>query len=151
MSFRKTTTALNHAVSERLRNRGLRMTKSRERVIATLLEADRPLSAEDIRQRGGFLPSDLVTIYRNTEALEAAGVLQRILMENGTQLFEITAPDEHYHHLICRHCHRTERLDVCLDHAVESEARAKGFVIGSHHLEVYGLCESCSAEAAAPR
>jgi len=144
MPPRKETVLTMQTVSERLKNRGLRMTRSRERVIDTLLAADRPLSADDIRQRGDFLPSDLVTIYRNTEALEAAGVLQRILMENGTQLFEITAPDEHYHHLICRDCHRTERLDVCLDHAVEAEARAKGFTIGSHHLEVYGFCESCA-------
>ncbi len=144
MASRKKSPTLLRAVSDRLRERGLRMTKSRERVIATLILADRPLSAEDIRQKGAFLPSDLVTIYRNTEALEEAGVLQRILLENGTQLFEITAPDEHYHHLICRCCHRTERLDVCIGHSVEEEAEAKGFIISSHHLEVYGLCETCA-------
>ena len=48
-------------------------------------------------------------MHRNIDAFESLGVLQRILLENGTQLFELTAPDEHYHHLICRECHKTER------------------------------------------
>ena len=46
--------------------------------------------------------TDLVTVYRDLDAFEAIHALQRIPLENGTQLFELTAPGEHYHHLICR-------------------------------------------------
>tara|TARA_B100001964_G_scaffold238153_1_gene303142 strand:+ start:347 stop:718 length:372 start_codon:yes stop_codon:yes gene_type:complete len=118
----------------------MRMTKNRERVIGALLTAEKPLNAEEIRERGAL---DLVTVYRNIEAFEKAGVLQRIPLENGAQLFELTAPDEHYHHLVCRECHQAERLDVCVGEEMRKVAEANGYSHIAHVLEVYGLCSEC--------
>ena len=89
---------------DRLKASGGRMTKKREVLLGALLTFDRPASAEEIRERAELVQSDLVTVYRNLETFENIGMLQRVLLENGTQLFELTAPDEHYHHLICREC-----------------------------------------------
>lgn len=131
-------------VIERLKASGGRMTKKRERVLGALFTMDRPASAEEIRQRAELPPSDLVTVYRNLETFEGLGVLQRVPLENGTQLFELTAPDEHYHHLICRECHKAERLDVCVSHEVVNKAKSHGYSQIAHVMEVYGLCEACS-------
>lgn len=131
-------------VIERLKASGGRMTKKRERVLGALFTVDRPASAEEIRQRAELPPSDLVTVYRNLETFEGLGVLQRVPLENGTQLFELTAPDEHYHHLICRECHKAERLDVCVSHEVVNKAKSHGYSQIAHVMEVYGLCEDCS-------
>ncbi|MGB0409794.1 MAG: Fur family transcriptional regulator [Opitutales bacterium] len=131
-------------VIERLKASGGRMTKKRERVLGALFTVDRPASAEEIRQRAELPPSDLVTVYRNLETFEGLGVLQRVPLENGTQLFELTAPDEHYHHLICRECHKAERLDVCVSHEVVNKAKSHGYSQIAHVMEVYGLCEACS-------
>ena len=130
-------------VIERLRTEGGRMTKKREQLIGALLTFDRPASAEEIRERAKLPPSDLVTVYRNLETFERLGVLQRVPLESGTQLFELTAPDEHYHHLICRECHRTERLDICMSQEVMKKARAHGYSNIAHLMEVYGVCEAC--------
>ena len=128
------------AILNRLRERKMRVTKNRERVIGALLTAEKPLNAEEIRERGDL---DLVTVYRNVEAFEQAGVLQRIPLENGTQIFELTAPDEHYHHLVCRECHQAERLDVCVGEEMRKVAKANGYSHIAHVLEVYGLCREC--------
>jgi Fe2+ or Zn2+ uptake regulation protein len=130
-------------VLERLRADGGRMTKKREQVLGALFTFDRPASAEEIRERASLAASDLVTVYRNLETFEGLGVLQRVPLENGTQLFELTAPDEHYHHLICRQCHKTERLDVCVSKEVVKTARAHGYSQIAHLMEVYGLCGEC--------
>jgi len=130
-------------VLERLRADGGRMTKKRECVLSALLTFDRPATAEQIRERAELPASDLVTVYRNLETFEGLGVLQRVPLENGTQLFELTAPDEHYHHLICRTCHKAERLDVCVSKEVVGKARAHGYSEITHLMEVYGLCEEC--------
>jgi Fe2+ or Zn2+ uptake regulation protein len=130
-------------VLERLRADGGRMTKKREQVFGALFTFDRPASAEEIRERAGLAASDLVTVYRNLETFERLGVLQRVPLENGTQLFELTAPDEHYHHLICRQCHQTERLDVCVSKEVVKMAQAHGYSQIAHLMEVYGLCGEC--------
>ena len=143
MSIEKT--ELLDIVLERLKANGGRMTKKRECVLGALLSMDRPASAEEIRMRGELPSSDLVTVYRNLEMFEQLGILQRVPLENGTQLFELTAPDEHYHHLICRKCHKAERLDVCLGHDLAKKAKAHGYSRIDHVMEVYGVCEDCDS------
>ena len=133
------------AILHRFKERKLRVTKNRERVIGALLIAEKPLTAEEIRERGDL---DLVTVYRNIEAFEKVGVLQRIPLENGAQLFELTAPDEHYHHLVCRECHQAERLDVCVGDEMRKVAEANGYSHIAHVLEIYGLCSECVNEEA---
>ena len=96
-------------IIDRLRASGAHDKKA-ERILGSLLTFDRPATAEEIRERAELPPTDLVTVYRNLDAFESVHALQRIPLENGTQLFELTAPDEHYHHLICRQCHKAERL-----------------------------------------
>lgn len=131
------------AILKRLNERKMRVTKNRKRVIGALLTAEKPLKADEIKERGDL---DLVTVYRNIEAFEKAGVLQRIPLENGSQLFELTAPDEHYHHLVCRECHQAERLDVCVGEEMRKVAKANGYSHIAHVLEVYGLCSECVDE-----
>ncbi len=123
------------------------MTKKRAKILCAMETFDHPATAEEIRERAELPPSDLVTVYRNLEAFDAIHALQRIPLENGTQLFELTAPGEHYHHLICRSCHKAERLDLCVGHDVEHKAKAKGFTEVTHLLEVYGVCDECDDEA----
>ena len=133
-------------VLARLRADGGRMTKKREQVLGALFTFDRPASAEEVRERAELASSDLVTVYRNLETFERLGVLQRVPLENGTQLFELTAPDEHYHHLICRECHKTERIDLCVSKEVVQRAKAHGYSQIAHLMEVYGLCGECGEE-----
>jgi Fur family transcriptional regulator, ferric uptake regulator len=133
----------------RLRGRGARLTRKRERLLQALLETDRPASAEEIRERASLPATDLVTVYRTLEMLEEVGVMQKFPLENGTHLYELTAPDEHYHHLVCRRCHRSERLDVCLGDTLLKSARRKGYSEITHLLEVYGLCADCAQTAGA--
>ena len=132
---------------DRLKASGGRMTKKRELLLGALLTFDRPASAEEIRERAKLSQSDLVTVYRNLETFENIGMLQRVPLENGTQLFELTAPNEHYHHLICRECHKTERLDLCVSKAVIGQAEAHGYTQIAHLMEVYGVCSQCEGSS----
>ena len=122
------------------------MTRNRENLVEVLARAEQPLSADELRQKAGFSETDLVTVYRNLEAFQSAGILQRIPLENGSQLFELTDLDDHYHHLICRQCHKTERLDVCLGDQLSKQAASLGYMQIKHVLEVYGICGECAAQ-----
>lgn len=144
ISVSDTSSQLLDIILERLKANGGRMTQKRERVLGALFTMDRPASAEEIRERAELPASDLVTVYRNLETFESLGVLQRVPLENGTQLFELTAPDEHYHHLICRECHKAERLDICVSKELVGKARTQGYSQIAHVLEVYGLCKDCA-------
>lgn len=121
----------------------LRMTRKRERLLGALISSDRPLSAMHLRDRADLPESDLVTVYRTLEAFEGIGIVQRIPLEQSGCLFELTKPHDHYHHFVCRKCHRTERLDLCLAEEMEKQAKKLGFTEVNHFMEVYGVCEDC--------
>ena len=126
----------------------LRMTQKRERLLGALIATDRPASAADLRDSAGFPESDLVTVYRTLNAFENIGIVQSIPMEENGYLFELTEPNDHYHHFICRECHLTERLDFCMGEELEKQAQKLGFSEVTHLMEVYGTCKDCQVEPA---
>jgi Fe2+ or Zn2+ uptake regulation protein len=127
------------------RRNGQRMTQPRKAVMGVLAVASQPLKAEEIRRRAGLAETDLVTVYRNLEALREHNLLQGIVLEDGVQLFEAVRPDRHFHHIVCRRCHRAEPLEICTGHELEERAAALGFTNVSHVIEVFGLCRKCHA------
>jgi len=133
-------------VTERLRESPLRYTRKRERILGALLAIDSPVSAADLRDQSGLPESDLVTVYRTLEAFESIGIVQRIPLDAGGHLFELTAPDDHYHHFLCTKCHKAESIDICIGKELEEEASRRGFSNISHVMEVYGVCPNCNAD-----
>lgn len=123
---------------------GFRITKNRKKILESISSFNRPASADDIRIKAKLNPSDIVTVYRNLEAFESVGAIQRIKLENGTDIFELTNIGEHYHHLLCRKCLKVERLDICISKQAKEIAKSKGYTDIEHVLEVYGLCKNCS-------
>lgn len=134
-------------ILEVIRASPLRLTRKRESLLETLVSLDRPVSAADLRDLTGLPEGDLVTVYRTLEAFEGIGIVQRIPLEDGSNLYEATAPNEHFHHLLCRQCHKTQRIEFCLGEELETLASRLGFTRVNHVLEVYGLCPDCTGQA----
>lgn len=127
-----------------LRREHYRITEPRKAMLAVLVEQSRPLSAEQLHQLVGPDKADLVTIYRSLEAFEKAGIVQRFNLEaGGKALYELVAENHHHHHIICRKCHRAEKLDFCEAEKLEALAKNLGYENVSHVLELYGVCEDC--------
>ena len=124
----------------------LRMTKKRKLLLGALIATDRPVSAVALREGASLPESDLVTVYRTLEAFEGIGIIQRIPLEESGCLFELTEPHDHHHHFVCRECHQTDRLDLCLAKELEERANKLGYTEVTHLMEVYGLCEDCRPE-----
>ncbi len=147
--------AMNHErgfhqrILRSIQESSLRMTRKRECLLEALLGADRPVSAAALRDRANLPEGDLVTVYRTLEAFESIGIVQRVPLEENGCLFELTESHDHHHHFICRECHRTERLDLCLAKELEAQAQKLGFTEVTHLMEVYGLCEDCRPATAA--
>ena len=121
----------------------LRMTRKRERLLGALLTFDRPVSATELCERAGLVESDLVTVYRTIEAFAGIGIIQGIPLESGGTIYELTEPNDHHHHFVCRQCHKTERLDLCFAEELEKQAAQIGFSDIRHVMEVYGRCGDC--------
>jgi Fe2+ or Zn2+ uptake regulation protein len=139
---------LHDVVAGRLREGRHRYTAMRRRLIETLRTADRPVSVPDL-VRGRRSPPQS-SAYRNLAVLERAGLVRRVMTDEGLARYELTEElTEHHHHLICVRCGRVE--DVAIPHALERSidrtldglARDAGFATVSHRLDLIGRCRSC--------
>ena len=98
-----------------LREKGLRITEQRKAILEVLSRANAPISAEENHARLSKHSCDLVTVYRCLEQFVKAGVVELGVRENGTKVYCFGHGDGHHHHLTCRKCGNSERVDVCMN------------------------------------
>jgi Fur family transcriptional regulator, ferric uptake regulator len=135
------------AIIALLHSHGLRVTKGRQRILETLLDATEPLSLEDIQHRSvadGVTP-DYATVFRVMGLLEELQVAQRVHLNRSCSYFELLDPQQHYDHLICTQCGRvTLMVDSCPVEKVEQAiGKRYGFTDVRHSLEFFGKCPEC--------
>lgn len=134
---------------ERLRSQAGRVTQSRQVVLDALVQLQRPSTPKDIAQAVGERACDLATVYRSMALFERMGLVHRIDLGDGLARFEIADDDpqgHHHHHLLCRHCNRIVKLDVCVLAEVESAlTRHYGYTDIKHRLEFFGVCPDCQS------
>jgi Fe2+ or Zn2+ uptake regulation protein len=121
--------------------RGHRVTGTRRRVIEALIDAPTHFTVEDVmRQLPGV---GRATIFRTMRLLLDLNVVCRVLMEDGSLHYRLSARG-HHHHLVCRSCGRVEDFSNCDVSSIASQlANTTEFEIDGHWLEVYGKCASC--------
>ena len=133
--------------AERLcRDRGLRFTAIRQRVLELVWGSHKPIGAYDIleilgKESGSTAPP---TVYRALEFLIEAGLVHRLDSLNAF----IGCPDPASRHagqfLICMSCRTvTELSDGDIEELVAKRAAEQGFDAGRQALEVEGLCKNC--------
>lgn len=128
-----------------LKIHGCKNTKSRQAVVAYLMKADQPAAAEEIflALHTGGVSTNLSTIYRTLEMLEAKDLVSKTVMNDGKARYELKG-DEHRHHLICTGCRKMVPIDVCPLEALEKQVESTtAFDITGHKLELYGVCPQC--------
>jgi len=127
----------------RLRGCGLRATASRVRIIAVLVRAKNPLSADDIYKK---VVGDMnrTTVYRTLSALERADCVSRFTFQN-KHVYELST--SHSHYLVCKACERVERIPTCTIGDIEKASlrSSKKFSSVDHHtLQLSGVCMGCA-------
>ena len=138
------------ATAERLcRERGLRFTELRRRVLTLVWDSHKPIGAYDILDKlgGEGKAAAPPTVYRALDFLIEAGLVHRLDSLNAF----IGCPDPARSHagqfLICRSCRTVVELDdPDIDAVVAKKAERLGFTSVQQMLEVQGLCGNCSPE-----
>jgi len=131
-----------------LRERGLRVSSARRLVLESLYAADEPVSAERIAGglEGRFPLSDLASVYRNLETLEALGLIRHFHLGHGPGLYAPAGEEREY--LVCESCHRLQSVEPTeLDGVRDLIQEQLGFRARFTHFPIVGLCPKCvSAE-----
>ncbi len=137
-------------IIQRLSMRGHRVTGTRRRVLDALVSMPAHFTVEDVLRH---LPDvGRATVFRTMKLLQDLNVVCRVLMENGSLHYRLSARG-HHHHLVCRSCGRVEDFSTCdVSAVIDQLAQATEYQIEGHWLEVYGRCSACrAAEPAAVR
>ena len=90
-------------------------------------------------------PIGLATVYRALADLAVEGEADS-LQQEGESLFRACTPGSHHHHLICRNCGLTVEIEADeVETWAHKVAAQNGFTQANHIVDVFGLCQSCSA------
>ena len=94
-------------------HRQLRATRQRAAVVALLESVDGFRSAQELydelRQRGENI--GLTTVYRNLQALAAAGLVDMVRNDTGESVYRRCSTGDHHHHLVCRVCGKAVEVE----------------------------------------
>ncbi len=136
-----------------MRANGLKITRQRELILQTFLEAQKHLSIEELlklvrAQDGGV---GHATVYRTMKLFVQADIASERHFTEGASLYEAEGEGEHDHHdhLICRDCGRIlEFEDPEIERLQEEVARRLGFKLQDHRMELFGTCTTVDCEHA---
>jgi Fur family ferric uptake transcriptional regulator len=123
-----------------LRARGLRISETRRQVVDALFAADAPVSADELGRRVG---ADPASVYRNLDALEAAGIVRHVHVGHAAGRYVLSGRHEGGY-AACERCGRFEAIDPQeLAPVRELLEAALGYEIRFGHFPVVGICPSC--------
>jgi Fur family zinc uptake transcriptional regulator len=132
------------------RQRGLRFTALRRRVLELVWDSHKPIGAYDILEALAEASTSVAppTVYRALEFLIEAGLVHRLDSLNAF----IGCPDPADSHagqfLICTQCRTvTELSDSEIEQLIARKAAAGGFSAIRQMLEIEGLCNVCRTAA----
>jgi Fe2+ or Zn2+ uptake regulation protein len=135
-------------LSERLRDRGQRVTTQRLLIHRFLRDHQGHLTAEQVLAgvADGLPGTALPTVYATLELFEDLGLVRRVQTGGGTMVFD-PRTDPH-HHFTCRRCGAVEDLEAPVELAgVMRRARRAGYAAEHAEVVVSGLCASCRKAA----
>ncbi len=129
-----------------LRDSGLRVTKPRMAVLTALLEAHRPVSAQDLLDSLSRDGIDSVTVYRTLNTLVEENIAQAVGTTERGRRFEVHAGDGcqvDHPHLQCRSCGDMACMEQGLLPASLVPTVIAGFLVEKATLYLTGVCAKC--------
>ncbi|MBX2906224.1 MAG: transcriptional repressor [Taibaiella sp.] len=133
-------------VASTIREKGLKVTPVRTKVLQQLSGTDEALSQSDLESTFGKV--DRITLYRALKDFEELGIVHRVVGPDGVTRFAVcrhdcpdTAHTEEHVHFNCTRCQKV----FCLEHTHTPVIKLPdGFTITGINMLVHGLCKNCS-------
>ncbi|MFC7061890.1 Fur family transcriptional regulator [Halobacillus seohaensis] len=128
---------------QRLKEKGYKRTRQRERILEIFVEQDQYIAAKSILKdiQEDFPNVSYDTIYRNLYLLTDEEILESTEL-GGEKHFRLGCDtDGHHHHFICTDCGSTKPIDFCPMGSINENLQ--GYDIENHKFEIYGKCPVC--------
>ncbi|MGM0479222.1 MAG: Fur family transcriptional regulator [Bacteroidota bacterium] len=129
-----------------LKEKQLRATPFRKKVLEIFLKNDHAISAQDIEEELGEF--DRITLYRTIKAFVKNGVIHEIALPGEVKRMALCDPicnhddglHEHNHvHFQCRQCDEV----YCVEVDELPDVSLKGFKVEEVEVQAKGICQHC--------
>lgn len=120
-------------IEELIKNKNIKLTTARVKLLEILKEADKPLSYEEIKND---ISMDKATFYRNISKFEEEGILNAFESNDKKRYFEVKLNP--HAHFVCVECNSVE----CIK---DVDIALQGYEI--NNVIINGKCPSCIASA----
>lgn len=123
-----------------LRQAGVRVTRPRQVIVSILSDSEDHPDALEIYRRASAIDTtiSLATVYRTMKLLEGLGAIHRHAFEGGPSRFEQAGGDHHDHLIDLDTGDVIEFKSDRIEQLQDEIARALGYEIVHHRLELYG-------------
>ena len=123
--------------------------EERLRLLSLFLENGSHLTMDELerlmREDGWEVEPETLRSYIST--FINYGIIHRIRLEGGKELYEYRDLDTHHDHMVCVKCGRIQEFtDPRIEMLQEKNAHSRGFIPLRHSMTLYGLCPKCSGE-----
>jgi len=126
------------ALLNAVRAQGLRVSTARRVVLEALVDASRPLTAEEV----AGARYDLGSVYRNLETLESIGLVHHVHLGHAAGRYELSGRDTGW--ATCQDCGSATPLGSEALAGVRAAVRdAIGFDPSFSHFPLVGRCPDC--------
>jgi Fur family transcriptional regulator, peroxide stress response regulator len=131
------------AVVETLKFKGLRVTPQRCAVYVNLLRRnDHPTVEQLLRDLNQSFPiSSQATVYSSLKALQDAGLVREVLLDEGVSRYDANVIP--HHHFRCRACGSIEDIDWSVLSPLSLEGLRSGLKAEGYEVTVHGTCDRC--------
>jgi len=121
------------------------LTTAQQHILDILQKSNKHLSAADIfslaKKRQPRI--GVATVYRALKHLTQIAAIEKHSFDRRETLYEIR-PTVHHDHLICEKCGIIIEFENDTIESLQTEiARAHGFRLTHHELDLFGLCPAC--------
>ncbi len=132
-----------------VRSKGLRLTRQRLLITETFFKRGGHTTVDDLYQRLLKIQPGIgyATVYRTLKLLVECGIAES--MQFGEDSTRYEPASDHHDHLICTGCGTiVEFENETIEEIQEDIAKAHGFVLTHHNMELYGRCSKpgCAAD-----
>jgi Fur family transcriptional regulator, peroxide stress response regulator len=133
------------AVVETLKEKGLRVTPQRCAVYVNLLSrTDHPTVDQLLRDLNQSFPiSSQATVYSSLQALQNAGLVREVLLEEGVSRYDANVTP--HHHFRCRCCGSIEDIGWSALPLLSLQGLRPGLKAEGYEVTVNGLCNHCQS------
>lgn len=130
-------------IVQTLKSKGLRVTPQRYAVYANLLNRyDHPTVEQLVLELNRDFPvSSQATIYSSLKALQEAGLIREVLLEEGVTRYD--ANTEPHHHFRCLRCGHIEDITWDAFPALDLHQLRPGLQPQRYEVTVEGICDRC--------